>query len=121
MTLHMIDWLMILAYAGAILAIGLFVVRSPTSTEGYFLAGRQLRWPFIGASLFAANISAEHFVGLAGSGYTIGMAMGGFEWMAIYCLIPLVVLFLPFYIRNKIYTVPEFLERRFSPTVRLVF
>ena len=121
MTLHSIDWLVILVYAGAVLVIGLFVVRRPTSAESYFLAGRQLRWPFIGASLFAANISAEHFVGLAGSGYTLGMAVGGFEWMAIYCLIPLVVLFLPFYIRNQIYTVPEFLERRFSPTVRLVF
>src|SRR5271157_6230134 len=121
MTLHSIDWLVILAYAGAVLAIGLFVVRRPTSTEGYFLAGRQLRWPFIGASLFAANISAEHFVGLAGSGYSDGMAVGGFEWMAVYCLMPLIFLFLPFYIQNKIYTVPEFLERRFSPAVRLFF
>ena len=71
--------------------------------------------------MFASNISAEHFVGLAGSGFAVGMAMGGFEWMAVYCIVPLVVLFLPFYVRNRIYTVPEFLERRFGPGVRLLF
>ena len=103
------------------LFIGLVVVRRQAGAEGYFLAGRQLRWPFIGASMFASNISAEHFVGLAGSGFAIGMAIGGFEWMAVYCIVPLVVLFLPFYVRNRIYTVPEFLERRFSPGVRLLF
>ena len=103
------------------LVIGLVVVRRQAGAEGYFLAGRQLRWPFIGASMFASNISAEHFVGLAGSGFAIGMAIGGFEWMAVYCIVPLVVLFLPFYVRNRIYTVPEFLERRFSPGVRLLF
>lgn len=121
MTLHLIDWIVVLAYATVVIGISVLAVRPMASTEAYFLAGRQLRWPFIGASLFAANISAEHFVGLAGSGYTIGMSIGGFEWMAIFCLIPLVLLFLPFYIRNKIYTVPEFLERRFSSTVRTVF
>ena len=75
----------------------------------------------IGASLFAANISAEHFVGLAGSGYSGGMAVGGYEWSAVFCLVPLIMLFLPFYIRNKIFTVPEFLQQRFSPGVRLFF
>ena len=71
--------------------------------------------------MFASNISAEHFVGLAGGGFAIGMAIGGFEWMAVYCIVPLVVFFLPFYVRNRIYTVPEFLERRLSPGVRLLF
>jgi solute:Na+ symporter, SSS family len=71
--------------------------------------------------MFAAGISAEHFVGLVGSGYSGGMAVGGFEWMAIFCLVPLVVLFLPFYIKNQIFTVSEFLEKRFSPGVRLFF
>jgi SSS family solute:Na+ symporter len=79
------------------------------------LAGRRLKWPFIGASIYAANISAEHFVGLAGCGYISGLAFGVYEWIAVFCLIPLIVLFLPFYIRNRIYTVPEFLERRFGP------
>jgi SSS family solute:Na+ symporter len=116
-----LDWSIIILYAAAVAAIGLWLVQRPQTSEGYFLAGRQLRWPFIGASLFASNISAEHFVGLAGSGFAIGMAVGGFEWMAVFCLVPLIMLFLPFYIRNRIYTVPEFLERRFSPGIRLLF
>src|SRR6202789_3163574 len=121
MTLQWIDWVAIAGYVLVIGAASVLLSRRPKSSEEYFLAGRQLRWPFIGASLFAANISSEHFVGLAGSGYTDGMAVGGFEWMAVFCLMPLIFLFLPFYIRNKIFTVPEFLERRFSPSVRLLF
>ena len=80
----------------------------------YFLAGRDLRWPFIGMSLLASNISAEHVVGLAGDGYRVGMVTGGFEWMAAWCLIILASLFTPLYLRSKIYTIPEFLERRFG-------
>ncbi len=121
MTLHFLDWFIIAIYVAVILVIGLYIVKRQDTSEGYFLAGRKLRWPFIGASLFASNISAEHIVGLAGSGFAVGMAFGGFEWMAVYCLIPLVLLFLPFYIKNKIYTVPEFLEKRFGPSVRLLF
>lgn len=121
MHLQPLDWLVIGGYAATVFFIALFLVKKPESSEDYFLANRQLRWPFIGASLFAANISAEHFVGLAGAGFATGMAVGGFEWMAVFCLAPLVFLFLPFYIRNKIYTVPEFLERRFNANVRLIF
>ena len=121
MNLQPLDWLIVAIYAATVLGIAFWLVRKPETSEGYFLAGRRLRWPFIGASLFAANISAEHFVGLAGGGFALGMAFGGFEWMAIYCLVPLIVLFLPFYIRNRIFTVPEFLEQRFSPAVRTTF
>jgi len=80
----------------------------------YFLAGRALRWSFIGMSLLASNISAEHVVGLAGDGYRVGMVTGGFEWMAAWCLIILASLFAPLYLRSRIYTIPEFLERRFG-------
>lgn len=80
----------------------------------YFLAGRDLRWPFIGMSLLASNISAEHVVGLAGDGYRIGLVTGGYEWIAAWCLIILASLFAPLYLRSKIYTIPEFLERRFG-------
>ncbi len=80
----------------------------------YFLAGRDLRWPFIGMSLLASNISAEHVVGMAGDGYRVGMVTGGYEWMAAWCLIILASLFAPLYLRSKIYTIPEFLERRFG-------
>jgi len=116
-----IDWAIVACYALVIVSVGLFITRKPKNSEAYFLAGRSLRWPMIGASLFAANISAEHFVALAGSGFAVGIAIGAWEWSAVFCLAPLILLFLPFYIRNKIYTVPEFLERRFGPSVRLTF
>jgi len=119
MTFLPIDWIIILAYGVVIVTVGFFVVKKPKTSEGYFLAGRKLRWPFIGASLLASNISAEHFVGLAGGGYLVGMAIGAaYEWSAIFCLLPLILVFLSFYLKNRIYTVPEFLERRFSPGVR---
>ncbi len=116
-----IDWAIVAIYALVILSVGFLVTRKQQSSEAYFLAGRSLRWPMIGASLFAANISAEHFVALAGSGFAVGIAIGAWEWSAVFCLAPLILLFLPFYIRNKIYTVPEFLERRFGPSVRMTF
>ena len=121
MHLNLVDWAIVLLYAVVVMTIGLRAARRASTSESYFLANRQLRWPVIGASLFASNISAEHFVGLAGSGFAIGMDIGGFEWMAVFCLAPLILLFLPFYVRNRIYTVPEFLEKRFSARVRLLF
>jgi SSS family solute:Na+ symporter len=121
MTLQWIDWVAIAGYVLVIGAASMLLSRRPKSSEDYFLAGRSLRWPFIGASLFAANISAEHFVGLAGSGYSGGMAVGGYEWSAVFCLVPLITLFLPFYIKNRIFTVPEFLEQRYGPGIRLFF
>jgi solute:Na+ symporter, SSS family len=71
----------------------------------YFLAGRALLWPFIGMSLLVSTISAEHVVGLAGDGYRVGMVTGGFEWMAAWCLIILASLFVPLYLRSRIYTI----------------
>jgi SSS family solute:Na+ symporter len=121
MNLAIWDWMIIAVYAVIVVTVGLLAGRKQTTSEGYFLAGRRLRWPFIGASIYAANISTEHFVGLAGCGYVTGLAFGAYEWIAVFCLVPLIVLFLPFYIKNKIYTVPEFLERRFGSSVRLCF
>jgi SSS family solute:Na+ symporter len=116
-----VDWVIVAIYAAVIFTVGFFVVRKPKTSEGYFLAGRRLRWPFIGASLLASNISAEHFVGLAGSGYLVGLAIGAaYEWSAIFCLLPLILVFLSFYLKNRIFTVPEFLERRFDASVRLL-
>jgi SSS family solute:Na+ symporter len=121
-SLQWIDWLAIGGYVLVIACASVLLSSaSPSRAEDYFLAGRSLRWPFIGASLFAANISAEHFVGLAGSGYAGGMAVGGYEWSAVFCLVPLITLFLPFYIRNRIFTVPEFLEQRYGVGIRLFF
>ncbi|MEO8660612.1 MAG: sodium/solute symporter [Bryobacteraceae bacterium] len=84
----------------------------------YFLAGRDLRWPFIGMSLLASNISAEHVVGMAGDGYRVGLVAGGYEWVAAWCLMILASFFAPLYLRSKIYTIPEFLERRFGWSLR---
>jgi SSS family solute:Na+ symporter len=120
-TFQPVDWIIILFYGAVIFTVGIFVVRKPVTTEGYFLAGRKLRWPLIGASMLASNISAEHFVGLAGGGYLIGMAIGAaYEWSAIFCLLPLILVFLSFYLKNRIFTVPEFLEQRFDASVRLL-
>ena len=115
------DWLIIGVYAVIVITIGLRAGRKQHTSEEYFLAGRKLRWPFIGASIYAANISTEHFVGLAGTAYATGMAIGAYEWIAVFCLVPLILIFLPLYIRTRIYTVPEFLEKRYSPNVRLLF
>jgi SSS family solute:Na+ symporter len=84
----------------------------------YFLAGRDLLWPFIGMSLFASNISAEHVIGMAGDGYRIGLVAGGFEWTGAWDLIILATLFAPLYLRAKVFTIPEFLERRFGWSMR---
>jgi SSS family solute:Na+ symporter len=88
------------------------------NAEGYFLAGHSLKWPVIGAALFASNISTIHLVGLAASGFNDGLVWGNFEWMAVFILIILGLVFAPFYYKNKIATLPEFLEIRYNSTAR---
>lgn len=89
------------------------------TSQGYFLAGRNAGWFVVGASLFASNIGAEHWVGLAGSGAANGVAVGQFEILASLVLLILGWLFVPFYLKSQVYTMPEFLERRYSPGARL--
>ena len=115
-----VDWIIIAAYFTIILSLAWWVMRQKqrTSTD-YFLAGRNLGWLIIGASIFASNIGAEHLVGLAGSGATDGVAMAHYELHA-WCLLVLGWVMVPFYMRSKVFTMPEFLERRFSPTARTV-
>ena len=115
-----LDWIIVLVYFGIILGLAWKVMRQKqrTSTD-YFLAGRNLGWLIIGASIFASNIGAEHLVGLAGSGATDGVAMAHYELHA-WCLLVLGWVMVPFYMRSKVFTMPEFLERRFSPTARTV-
>jgi len=119
-TLHSIDWLIILIYFGIILGLAWWVIkqRQKDSTD-YFLAGRHLGWFIVGASIFASNIGSEHLVGLAGSGATDGVAMAHYELHA-WCLLVLGWIMVPFYMRSKVFTMPEFLERRFSPASRTV-
>ncbi|NMV20781.1 sodium/glucose cotransporter, partial [Vibrio parahaemolyticus] len=84
------------------------------STEDYFLAGKSLPWWAVGASLIAANISAEQFIGMSGSGYSIGLAIASYEWMSAITLIIVGKYFLPIFIEKGIYTIPEFVEKRFN-------
>ncbi|MBS1824541.1 MAG: sodium/solute symporter [Acidobacteria bacterium] len=116
--LGLLDSVVILASLVLVIGAVLRAAGKKQSDSEYFLAGRDLRWPFIGMSLLASNISAEHVVGMAGDGYRIGMVTGGYEWMASWCLIILASLYAPLYLRNKIYTIPEFLERRFGWSLR---
>lgn len=118
--LHAIDWVIILAYFSVILGIAWWVIKQKQDTsDEYFLAGRNLGWFVVGASIFASNIGSEHLVGLAGSGATDGVAMAHYELHA-WCLLVLGWVMAPFYMRSKVFTMPEFLERRFSPTARVV-
>ena len=115
-----IDWLVIAAYFGVLLCVAWWVVRkSKDSAADYFLAGRNLGWWIIGASIFASNIGSEHVVGLAGAGATSGVALAHYELHA-WCLLVLGWVFVPFYMRSKVFTMPEFLERRFSTASRYV-
>jgi SSS family solute:Na+ symporter len=115
-----IDWLVIAAYFGILLGVATWVVRkAKDSATDYFLAGRNLGWWVIGASIFASNIGSEHVVGLAGSGATSGVAMAHYELHA-WALLLLGWVFVPFYMRSKVFTMPEFLERRFSVQSRYV-
>ncbi|MCD4769808.1 MAG: sodium/solute symporter [Bacteroidales bacterium] len=120
MTLSEIDYLVIGIYLVLIIGIGLLIgfTRKSKSTDGFFLAGRTLRWPMIGMALFAANISTIHLIGLAGQGFSDGLIWGNFEWMAPFLLIVLAMIFVPFYIKTKISTLPEFLEIRYNKKTR---
>jgi SSS family solute:Na+ symporter len=115
-----LDWLMIALYFSILLCVAWWVVRKQKeSATDYFLAGRNLGWWIIGASIFASNIGSEHIVGLAGSGATSGVAMAHYELHA-WCLLVLAWVFVPFYMRSMVFTMPEFLERRFSVESRYV-
>jgi len=116
-----LDIAIVVVYMVGIVAIGVYAgYRKNTSSKQFFLAGKSLRWPVIGAALFTANISTIHLVGLAADGYRIGFVVGNFEWMATFTLIVLGLIFVPFYLRSNITTLPEFLEKRYSPTPRLI-
>jgi SSS family solute:Na+ symporter len=115
-----LDWVVIAAYFGVLLAITTWAVRTNRETaDDYFLAGRNVGWLVVGASIFASNIGSEHLVGLAGSGATTGVTYAHYELHA-WCLLVLGWLLVPIYLRSGVYTMPQFLERRFSPAARWV-
>ena len=119
-----IDIIVFVTYCLVILSIGLYVSRdkkgSVKSAEDYFLAGKSLPWWAIGASLIAANISAEQFVAMNGSGFALGLAVATYEWMAAITLLVVGKFFLPIYIEKKIYTIPEFVKKRYSNNLKTI-
>ena len=119
-----IDYVIFAAYGALILFIGIWVSRNKSgqqkSAEDYFLASKSLPWWAIGASLIAANISAEQFIGMSGSGYKVGLAIASYEWMAALTLIIVGKFFLPIFIDKGIYTIPEFVEKRYSSNLKTI-
>ncbi|MDD6318061.1 MAG: sodium/sugar symporter [Succinatimonas hippei] len=116
-----IDWIIFAVYAIVIVAVGLTASRkNRASTEGYFLAGKSIPWWAVGASLIAANISAEQFIGMSGSGFVIGLGISAYEWMAAITLLLVAKFFMPIFIKQGIYTIPEFVEKRFNQTLKTI-
>jgi len=113
-----IDYVIVVVYFGIVFGIGAYFFGRARTSRSYFLADKSVGWIAIGASLFANNISSEHFIGLAGSGASSGLAVGHFEWLAVFMCMTLAWVFVPFYLRSNVYTMPEFLERRYGPACR---
>lgn len=120
-SLHTVDVVTIVVYIIAIMGIGIWVSRKTETSDDYFLAGRSLTWFFIGSSLLASNISSSSLIGMAGSAYKSGISVYNYEWMAGFVLVIFAVFFIPFYLKSRVFTMPEFLERRFDFRSRYYF
>ena len=122
--LQLPDYLVFSLYFVAVTGYGYWIYnrkrKSEIDSRDFFLAEGSLTWWAIGASLIASNISAEQFIGMSGSGFAMGLAISSYEWMAAATLIVVAVFFLPIYLKNKIYTMPQFLSQRFSPLVATI-
>lgn len=122
--LHTLDYVIFAIYVVVIVGLGLWVSRTKgdqtKGTKDYFLAGKSLPWWAIGASLIAANISAEQFIGMSGSGFAIGLAIASYEWMSALTLILVGKYFLPIFIEKQIYTIPEFVEKRYNRQLKSI-
>src|SRR5689334_22009710 len=122
--LHSVDYVVFLAYFITVSTYGLWIYYRKKSksadAKDFFLAEGSLTWWAIGASLIASNISAEHFIGMSGSGFALGLAISTYEWMAAATLVIVAVFFIPVYLKNRIYTMPQFLEQRYSGTVSTI-
>jgi SSS family solute:Na+ symporter len=122
--MNQLDYIVFICYFIGVSAYGIWVYRqkkkAEQSTSDFFLAEGALTWWAIGASLIASNISAEQFIGMSGSGFKVGIAVAAFEWIAAISLILVGVFFMPIYLKNKIYTMPQFLERRYNETVAMI-
>jgi SSS family solute:Na+ symporter len=121
MELSWLDISVFTAFFAIVLSVSMYKSRKEETSEDFFLAGRGLIWPLIGLSLIAANISTEHFVGMAGQGAGIaGMAIASYEWLAAITLVCVAIFFLPKFLKSGIYTIPEYLEYRYNVTARAI-
>jgi len=121
MNLGFLDYAVFIAFFMVVIGVSVFKSRKGKTSEDFFLAGRSLTWPIIGISLIAANISTEHFVGMAGQGAGIaGMAIASYEWMAAVTLVIVAIFFLPKFLKTGIFTIPEYLEYRYNPSARAI-
>ena len=122
--LHTLDYCVFFTYFIAVSAYGYWIYNrkkgKEMDTKDFFLAEGSLTWWAIGASLIASNISAEHFIGMSGSGFAMGLAISSYEWMSAATLIVVAVFFIPIYLKNKIYTMPQFLSQRYNDTVATI-
>ena len=123
-TLQLADYIVFLVYFLIVASYGWWVYRQKQSkkenSKDFFLAKDSLTWWAIGASLIASNISAEQFIGMSGSGFKMGLAIATYEWMAAFSLIIVAVFFIPVYLKNRIYTMPQFLNQRYNATVSMI-
>ncbi len=119
-----VDYLIFVVYFFIVAGYGYWIYRRKTAGEGgskdYFLAEGSLTWWAIGASLIASNISAEQFIGMSGNGFEVGIAVAAYEWIAAIALIIVAVWFIPVYLKNKIFTMPQFLNNRYNETTSLI-
>ena len=124
MVFSTIDSIVFILYGVVIIGIGLYVSRQPKGIEknanDYFLASKSLPWWAVGASLIAANISAEQFIGMSGSGFKIGLGIATYEWMSALTLVIIALFFIPIYLKKGVFTMPQFLEQRFDKRVKVV-
>lgn len=120
----MVDWWVFIAYFFLVAGYGYWIYRrkkkQETTTTDFFLAEGSLTWWAIGASLIASNISAEQFIGMSGNGFFVGIAVAAYEWIAAIALIIVAVFFMPIYLKNHIYTMPQFLKTRYNETVSMI-
>ena len=123
-TLANLDYLVFFIYFIIIVGYGLWVYRkkkkAEASSNDYFLAEGSLTWWAIGASLIASNISAEQFIGMSGSGFKMGLAIATYEWMAAATLVIVAIFFMPVYLKNKIFTMPQYLKKRYNSDVAMI-
>ncbi|HAK94383.1 MAG TPA: solute:sodium symporter family transporter [Planctomycetes bacterium] len=118
MTFTALDWTIFLVFVLGVLGFALWKARRERTSEDFFLAGRNLTWWLIGISMLAANISTEHFVGMSGRGFELGLAIASYEWTAALAIVLVAWVFLPGLLRSGIYTIPEYLEYRYSTPTR---